>query len=392
MAKKLLFPDDVSAHLRRRYKSQHRNWLIGGGTWPLSVLLGTLTERDVAADAALVRSWIEAWTHWNSSGELTWINMQWPRLGRQRLPSRLDLASPAEVACVVDEESRFRLAMARYEEFIERWNQLRGSTVLARNFDVLAEYPDAEYRRLVELLSWLRDNPRSGHFLRQLPIEGLDTKWIETSRRALIADLLRAMRGNEATGDFYDVCGLRRPPHRLRMRLLCPKLRRAIGGLRDLETPIDELAELSLSASCVLVVENLESGLALPDIAGCVAFMKLGASVSSLSKVGWLRGARAVYWGDIDTHGLAILDRARATLADITSVLMDEATLLAYRNLWGEEPSQHGEADLLNLTVAERSVFDKLRANAWGRNVRLEQERIPWSEALVAVVNACESR
>ncbi|MBU8900727.1 hypothetical protein KRR26_34485 [Corallococcus sp. M34] len=390
MAKKLLLPEDVVAQLRKRYASHHQHWLVGRGVWPLSVVLGTPMERDVAANPASVRSWAEAWNRWTGSGALTWVEMQWPKLGRQRLPSRLDIASPVEAARIVDEGIRFMRAAERRDDIARRWSQLSGADVLARYFDVLADYTDVEFSRLVGLVSWLVDNPRSALFLRQLPVEGLDTKWIDAGRRALVADLLRTIRGDDVGGDFYEVCGIRRPPHRIRMRVLCRALRSTIGGLRDLEAPVEELAGLPISASCVLVVENLECGLALPDIPGCVAFMKLGASVKSLAAIPWLSGVRAIYWGDIDTHGLAILERARAALGDVTSVLMDEVTMLAHRRLWSEEPVQHGEAPLPELTEAERHMFDRLRANAWGRNARLEQERIPWSDAVEAVVHACQ--
>ena len=64
---------------------------------------------------------------------------------------------------------------------------------------------------------------------------------------------------------------------------------------------------------------------------------------------------------------------------------MDEATLLAHRALWGREPSPYPEADLPHLTRGERAVFEQLRAQTWGENVRLEQERLPWPEALRAL-------
>jgi hypothetical protein len=130
--------------------------------------------------------------------------------------------------------------------------------------------------------------------------------------------------------------------------------------------------------------------LALPDMHGCIAFLKLGGAVSSLGQVPWLRDAAIFYWGDIDTHGFAILDRARATLGGVTSLLMDEATLLAHRNLWVEEPVQYPDAELPELTVQERDVFQKLRSNFWGRRVRLEQERMPWSMAVAAIVDLAQ--
>ena len=69
-----------------------------------------------------------------------------------------------------------------------------------------------------------------------------------------------------------------------------------------------------LTPKCILVVENLETGISLPDLESCVAFMKLGNGVSVLSRLPWAAGVRAVYWGDIDTHGFAILSHARGAL------------------------------------------------------------------------------
>jgi hypothetical protein len=77
-----------------------------------------------------------------------------------------------------------------------------------------------------------------------------------------------------------------------------------------------------------VIVENLETGLALPPMEGTVAVMKLGKAVGMLAAEPWLRACRVVYWGDLDTHGLAILDHARKALPGLTSALMNEETLL----------------------------------------------------------------
>jgi Uncharacterized protein conserved in bacteria C-term(DUF2220) len=37
------------------------------------------------------------------------------------------------------------------------------------------------------------------------------------------------------------------------------------------------------------------------------------------------------------------------------------------------------------LCEAERTVFNALRSQCWGSNVRLEQERIGWDTAMAAV-------
>jgi hypothetical protein len=128
--------------------------------------------------------------------------------------------------------------------------------------------------------------------------------------------------------------------------------------------------------------------MALPDVAGAVGIMKLGNAVSGLSSVPWMQGIQAIYWGDIDTHGFAILDRARKALPQLRSVLMDEATTLRYQNLWGTEPVQTNNFALENLNEQELSVYRALKANTWGHKVRLEQERLSWSDSMEALL-AC---
>jgi hypothetical protein len=303
----------------------------------------------------------------------------------------LVFSSPLEVATVSGQGSRWKRAVERHEHLAKRWPVLAGGSGLARHFEVLAEYPAVDFQRLVSLLAWFEQNPASGVYLRQLPVEGLDTKWIET-RTSVVTGLLRLLRPDMGQGDFYSLCGLRRPPYRVRLRLLCPELRQAVGGLRDIEAPVAELQSLPIAPLGAVIVENLETGIALPDMTGVVAVMKLGNAVSVLDGLPWLQRTKAAYWGDIDTHGFAILDRARRVLPELKSVLMDRETLHAYQSLWGEETVQHTSTEMPFLNGTERAVYDGLRGQLWGPNVRLEQERLPLEMAMRAVADALTFR
>lgn len=389
MSKKLLRPEDAKDWFVRRYNNQHRAWLEGGGEWPLSVSLGVPTERDFTDDPREVRSWVESWATWRGAGELGWEERKWPRIGAQRLPATVSVASAREVASWAGQERQWTRAAARFESLLRLWPQLGERPGLPKQFDTLAGYSDPDFDRLQAAMAWFLANPKSGLYVRQLPIEGIDTKWLE-SRRGVVTDFRHLMCGCGERQDFHDACGLSRAPHRVRMRVLCPSLRPQLGGLEDVEVPLSQLAELGLRPKAVVIVENQESGVALPDMAGVVAFMRMGNSVSSLAAVPWLRGLPAVYWGDIDTHGLAILSRARRVFPGLHSVLMDEATLLAHKSLWSQEPVQHAEAELADLSQAERTVFDGLKAGLWGPKVRLEQERLPWTAAVQTLQRAIE--
>ncbi len=97
--------------------------------------------------------------------------------------------------------------------------------------------------------------------------------------------------------------------------------------------------------------------------------------------VPWLTECPVHYWGDIDTHGLAILDRLRGHVPHARSLLMDEATLIAHRELWGHEAKPASARELPSLDADEAALYRALREGRWGSGVRLEQERIGWSYA-----------
>lgn len=390
MPKKLLSPEAARDFLVRRFSNQHQNWLAGQGTWPLVVALGTPTDKDIAEDASAVRAWASAWQSSTGLGEVLLEERQFARFGRQRLPVGLRFDSAAAVATAVGQARRWDTATERYQQMLMRWPALGQDKTLASRFDVLADYSPEDFERLVALLAWLDANPASGFYLRQLPVEGLDTKWLE-KRTGLVAGLLRSLReAGEDDRDFHAVCGLRKPAHRVRIRLLSPDLRELVGGLCDIEAPVSELATLPIAPRAVVIVENLETGFALPDIPGVAVIMGLGNAVSALSAFRWLYETEMFYWGDIDTHGFAILDRARRAFPRLRSVLMDKETLLEHRPLWVQEASLCADLPFSALTPVERLVYEKLRAGIWGARVRLEQERLDWAASIKALTQALD--
>lgn len=92
----------------------------------------------------------------------------------------------------------------------------------------------------------------------------------------------------------------------------------------------------------------------------------------------WLSNLPVWYWGDLDTHGFAILDRLRASLPQTTSFLMDRETLLAHRGRWVAEPSPTA-ASLARLDDDESALYRDLVEDRYEPAVRLEQERLDWA-------------
>lgn len=379
-------PEDVRKLLARRFQSKHRDWLIcnaGASQWPLEIPLGIPTEQAAQMQIDGVRAWVNAWQSWQGNGTLTWLDRRWKALGVQRLPEKLALRSPEEIAAWIGESPRWERARFRYQTLAARWPVL--ARQLPTHFDVLADYSEADIRRLADMLDWINLNPNSGLYPRQLPVNGIDSKWLD-SRKGIVSELVAALQG-DPTGDrdFFKRCGLRPHPLLIRMRVLDPELRAQLGGLGDISVPHEEVASLGIQPTRVFIVENLQTGLAFDDLSGAVLIMRLGYAVDVLGQIPWLRQAQCIYWGDIDTHGFAILNRARSYIPGLKTVLMDEATLISHRDLWVEEKDQHFSSELPLLTNTEQQLYQSLKTNVLGQHVRLEQERIRWDMAWTAI-------
>ena len=154
--------------------------------------------------------------------------------------------------------------------------------------------------------------------------------------------------------------------------------RHAISGLTDLTVPAEQLATLSPGIARVFVVENEITGLAFPPMPDSMVVLGLGHAVSLIAGSRWLSERDVHYWSDLDTHGFAMLDRLRASLPRVRSLLMDRATLLTHRPLWTAEEAPH-VAPLDRLTPEEAALYADLRYDRLARSVRLEQERISFA-------------
>jgi hypothetical protein len=375
-------PEALRARLRVAWSRNRHDWLQGGGAWPKSFSTEPPTEAEAMAQWGVFDAWLAQWRKVakTTAGRLKEETRVWQKsLGTQSLPCLWCFDSAEDVAAELGEANHWRRAKSRFDALTERFAPpaaLRWRQVVSRHFDMLAEVDDADFGRICAVLDWLRQHPGTGFYPRQLPIAGIDSKWLE-ARRSVVAAWVAALRDGDV-GDFHAITGLRAPPDRLRLRLLDPTLRQRLGGLADIEAPIDEMAALELGAGRVLIVENLYTGLAIEDRPDTVLFMGRGNAIEAFAQIPWLKDLPIDYWGDLDTYGMAILARLRGYLPQLRSILMDRETLLAFEPLWGTEKRQHPSVELANLTTDERQVYGDLRGDALGTRIRLEQERIAW--------------
>ena len=175
--------------------------------------------------------------------------------------------------------------------------------------------------------------------------------------------------------DFSTRYGFRTKPRILRFRFLDPKL--SISGLTDISAPIEQIVGIDMSIRRVIITENELNGLVFPPIPEAIVIFGLGFGIERLAQIPWIRNNDIWYWGDIDTHGFAILDQLRGILPQTRSFLMDSVTLLAHRDQWVTESTQE-RRPLDRLTAEESDVYRGLLEYRWADKLRLEQERVPY--------------
>jgi hypothetical protein len=390
-------PDDVTENLRRRFERDYPDWARGRGAWPIRVSLQPPTTAERSADPVACHDWAAQWQAHEGPGTVEYANRRFPT-GIHPMPCTLVLARPDDIAAVhLDTRKIWRRCGKRLVALQHAFPSARFDGVIRR----ITELDTLDFERLVNAVVWLRDNPTSGLLLRQLPIEGVDTKWL--ARRA---HLVLAMLGTDDTDQdvnitdgprrlqLYRRLGLRIPPDLVQVAVLDPHLRVDVGGMRHFAASIDDLNTWPRRPSTVVILENKETGYALTeDLADVVVLHGEGFSVLHYARITWVRDAsKVIYWGDIDTSGLQFVSDLRGYGITVETTLMDIETLDRFQHL-AVEGARPQRAELPYLTTSEQALYRNLirHATANGTGLLLEQERIPWQHAYPTLLAATQA-
>ncbi len=380
---------DLRAKVLREWERGHL--LTERSRYPWRIPLKGPSSAELATHFDTVRQWIrtlaEAGTY-----RLEYQEIQHRQLGRNQVPVAAWLDSEQDALALIGK----RREAARFHQLAESIVQAfppLADWIARRPLRVL-EHGD-DWPRLLGVLRWFVEHPRPHVYLRQIDVPGVHSKFIER-HRALLAELLDPLlpvAAVDATAPagvagFEQRYGLRAKPALVRFRLLDG----ALHGLTDLCVAADEFARLALPARRVFITENEINFLAFPCVADSLLIFGAGYGFESLAAAAWLKEREIHYWGDLDTHGFAILDQLRGHFPQARSLLMDRATLLAHRDFWGREEAPVRRA-LSRLRSDEASLYEELCQDRIAPVLRLEQEQIgyAWIEAALAAFDHPES-
>jgi hypothetical protein len=391
-------PDELRAQVLRRWEQGAllAEAAVPAGLFPLRLTLRVPSSNELSERFDEARAWAASLHEGQRAGyRLVMRELRHRVIGQNTLPAEAwvdTLDEALRLAGKWREGRGFRglLEATRARQLaLLPWLQRQPLRALA-----LAD----DWTRLLDVVAWLQAHPRPGIHLRQLDLPGVHSKFLET-HRAVLAEWLDLALPPEAiataaTGvaQFVRRYGFRDKPARVRLRFLDPRpaawLPAADPADADITLTQPAFEHLNPAVSRVFITENEINFLAFPALSDSLVIFGAGYGFDVLAQAEWLQRCTLHYWGDLDTHGFAILDQLRAHLPHARSLLMDRDTLLAHAAQWTVEP-QPTQRDLPRLNEAERRVYDDLR---WRRlraePLRLEQERIGfgWVESAVAAL------
>lgn len=350
--------------------------------FPKRLILKTPTSRELSDCYDEVRRWVAALNHPAFRIETKTIRHR--VLGENQVPDSAWLDNIDDAIQLIGKQKQAQ----QFSQIIAETQQRRPELIpWIKTKPIKALEFANNWTKLLDVIDWIKAHPKSGIYLRQVDITGIDTKFIERHRGILITLLDLCLNQQTITksakgiSQFEARYGFQQKPLQMRFRILDPgiqllgRVNQDITLTQENFRTLNEDARFANRIRKVFITENEVNFLSLPNVQyGLVLFGK-GYGFENLRDVPWLSALDVYYWGDIDTHGFAILNQLRDKLPHAQSMLMDETTLIVHEPCWGQENTAE-RRKLNNLTAAEQTLYNDLCNDRFAPKLRLEQEKI----------------
>lgn len=374
-------------HLKEYLLKQYTKGQLASFDYPLTFKLEFPKGKQISANFKLVQQWAKLWRGEAFQDKLDFktLSLSQYGLGEQTLPCALTFNSLAEVLTFIGKNKEYQRYLKLKAKLEKRFPKLETYTN-SSHLEILEK--ELIWDQILEVLAFIKDNPKSHLYLRQVDLPNLDTKFIEKNfelLNKLLPFILEEQDYNaEITGktlaSFLKRYNFKLKPKLIRLRFLDPKLSQKLFQREnsDFALDLETFAHFNHAVKFVVIVENEITYLSLPKLDNTLAIFGKGYEVADLSQVTWLNEAKIAYMGDLDKDGFAILNALRTVLpqASITSLLMDLNTLKDHLKSVVKDPNVNAK-ELKLLNPKEKECYEALCNNTLGESLRLEQEFIP---------------
>jgi len=352
-------------------------FMEGEELFPFSIKFKKIKQSEVIQSFSQISKEIEVLK--KSSLYLTFESTNYKNIGTQNLPSCAEWNTKEEFLKFINRELEFAQFVENYKNIVLKYKTLK--PLFLTKPKLIIEY-DKDWDKLLKICDYFEEKKHINHYIRELSIAEVDTKFIE-KHKTILDKLLRNIldeRSFDSSVTGFKDYGFERkyllkfPLPLVRFRILDEKLK--LFGLSDITLPINEFEQLKIDCKTVFVVENKITTLSFPKRKDAIVIFGSGYSVGILKSTTWLKDKKIYYWGDIDRDGFAILSQFRGYFSQVQSMMMDDKTIELFENLLvKDEKGSSLSKTLQNLTKEEKKLYQKVDEN----ELRLEQERIDFA-------------
>ncbi|AEV27875.1 hypothetical protein SpiGrapes_0007 [Sphaerochaeta pleomorpha str. Grapes] len=296
-------------------------------------------------------------------------------MGRQTAVSNLLVETEDDFLYLLGAENKGSLFSANVamlkatfpeEEFIP-W-------LLAKKSEVFSRWEGTDGQWFCQITRFLVDNPNCGLFARELPAEA-PTKFLETNL-ALVKSLVGSLRPLVEGDDDLTRLGLRKKESLVKIRSNRPFAvnlgSSSCGQTSTIILTPESLRSFNLAAKRIFIVENETMFFTFPLEAEDLCLYVGGYALLACKGSLLFQTVGIYYFGDLDEHGFAILDKFRTLYPQTKSFCMDIKTLEDHCAYLLKGKSYPGE--YRNLTPEEKEALHRVQGPEGP--LLLEQERI----------------
>ena len=368
--------------------------------FPKRLLFKTPDSKALSYDFDAVRCWV-ADIQKLKGFRIVYKTVRHPVIGENRVPVEVWLDTLETAIALLNKQKQISAYLELYEQTKRHTPEL---IKWVKHYPLKALGLADVWPKLLDFVRWSQQHPRPDIYLRQVSLPGIDSKFIEQHRPVLAALLDLALTEEQTdytkTGikQFEQRYGFRSKPEKIRFRLLdtgltlLPPL--LDGADNDISITANDFQQLHQNTEFathikrVFITENEINFLSFPEQKNSLVIFGSGYGFDALAKAQWLSQLAVFYWGDIDSHGFAILDQLRNKFPHVKSLLMDQTTLIKHREFWGDETKPENR-ELQRLTSSEQNLYQALLDNHYAEHLRLEQERVDY-KYLLGVLSSLE--
>ena len=384
MSNHLLLPDETLQSINNHFwgsSAKQKKLILRDIKFPWSKPLGGLSGEKTIARLSEHREFVDQWSRFPHANLVHWRLVNRQGIGSIEVPERLIFNSLEEVlSCLSMEaqhifEDRSRIINELAQGLIESFGIMEpvGLINALCDFNSLDTATPQWCCEVLTVIPQLRQGMGKGTYLRGLPIEHSHTKFIENN-----AGFIECTLDFIHQGAVVSHCGLlnwlgvsETPKGWLYLRGLCLSVRLQLMGLDMLRVDQASLSDLRINVKNILIVENLQSALSIPDIEDTLVVTGTGNNISWMTG-SFLDGKRIGYWGDIDVEGFKFLADARNYRPSLTALMMSHKEWETFPMYHSSGPNSIKKVPT-GLIDHEVTLFNKLIDS---EKPRLEQEYI----------------